>query len=105
MWAGRPQILLSLVLLAAGLLCSGCEQLDPYRQGLKTKYREELRQLALDTKNKDGAKDLETAENTPAADAAADEVTQINYWHAPSLLSAIRLQPPEPYAASPLQLP
>ena len=47
-----------LVLLAAGMACGGCEQVDPLRQGLAhSSYQQEMRQLADEVSRKGLAKD------------------------------------------------
>jgi len=96
MLAGR-QSLGSLILVAAGLMGGGCEQIEPFRQGVHSTYKQELRQLAEETSRKALAKASEQAdEESAAAEMARDEVAPANHWQSPSLLSAVHLQPPVP---------
>jgi hypothetical protein len=87
-------------LLAAGWTAAGCEQIQPYRQGVNSTYRQELRQLAEEVSRKELAKtaaasevDTATPEQTPA------DVTPVNHWHASPLVDAIRLKPPVAWGA------
>ncbi len=94
----RCPSLLSLLLfvLAAG----GCEQLEPYRQGVHSNYDKELKQLAAEV-NRDGlAKNATTAQlDSSETDDTKDAVTQANHWQTPSLAGAISLRPPVPSSA------
>jgi hypothetical protein len=96
MTAGRLGLGTAL-LLAAGLACGGCEQTEPLRQGVRTTYRQELRQLAEETNRKELARREEASEETAAEEdpPAADAVTWANHWQAPSLLNAVHLHAPQ----------
>src|SRR5438046_756833 len=82
MRAGCP-MLLALVLLPV----AGCEQLEPFRQGILTTYRQELRQLGDRVSNEELAK----TPDEPEAGSLKSEVTPVAHWHAPPLLNDVHL--------------
>jgi hypothetical protein len=86
------------VMLAAGLMCGGCQQTEPLRQGVvRSTYQSELRQIAEEASRKELAKSTEWSEQPDAAqDSSMNAVTQVNHWQTPSLLQAIHLLPPVP---------
>jgi len=87
----------SLILCGIVLLACGCEQLDPYRQGIVSNYRKELRELGEEVNLRTAAAKTTPREDDPPA--APEGVTQAAGWSRPSLLSAIQLNPPVPYDA------
>ena len=91
------------VLLAVGLMCGGCQQTEPLRQGMvRSTYQSELRQIAEEASRKELAKSTDWSEPAEAAqDSSANAVAQVNHWQTPSLLLAIHLLPPVPLDAMP----
>jgi hypothetical protein len=104
--AGRLGVL-GWVLLAAGMACGGCEQVDPLRQGLQhSSYQQEMRQLADEVSRKGLAKDLDRADQSAAVEGTAtEEVVQAAHWESPSLLNAVHLRPPVPFDSGSLDPP
>jgi hypothetical protein len=87
--------LLSMFALLAALMCAGCGYLDPFRQGLITTYKPELRQLAADIDRAELAKINRPGENSAGAEECEEKDTQPpNSWQPASLLPAVRIQPP-----------
>ena len=90
------------VLLAA-VMCGGCQQAEPLRQGMvQSTYQSELRQIAEEASRKELAKSTDWSEPPDAAqDSSMNAVTQVNHWQTPSLLQSIHLLPPVPLDAVP----
>jgi hypothetical protein len=106
MLAGRRSYWAGLVLLAVGLASAGCQHAEPLRQGVRSTYHQELRQLAEEINRKELAKVTEATDQQATASETTEDlggVAQTNHWHAPSLLSAVTLKAPVPldYGESP----
>jgi hypothetical protein len=96
MRAGRPT-LWCLLALAAALVAGGCEQLAPYRQGVRTSYFKELRQLGEEINFKENAKAPNSPEQiTVASHVEDDNVEPAPQWHPLPLITAIHLKAPVP---------
>ena len=67
---GIPRLRFGLVCFLLGLAtaASGCDQLEPYRQGVISNYNKELRQLAEDDNRKEMAPDCESGPNRHVCD-------------------------------------
>jgi hypothetical protein len=91
------------LVLAAGLMCGGCQQTEPLRQGMvRSTYQSELREIAEEASRKELAKSTDWSEEPDIApDTSMNAVTQVNHWQTPSLLQAIHLLPPVPLDAVP----
>jgi hypothetical protein len=94
MRSGR-QLLAIAIVLAGSLACGGCGYFSPYRQGFISTYRPELRKLAEDINHAELAKIANPREAASGTEECGEEPPPLpTAWQPPSLLSAVRLQPP-----------
>ncbi|HYV39576.1 MAG TPA: hypothetical protein VE988_28065, partial [Gemmataceae bacterium] len=76
--------------------------LEPYRQGIITTYKPELRQLAADIDRAELAKISRPGDRSAGVEECEEKETPPpNAWQPASLLPAVRIQPPVGFDGSP----